>query len=62
MKGPNVEAPPVDSSLTRGFRAGRMPFPSYGVSVSYAQLMEAVMCAALCAPLSVCSFLACLWA
>lgn len=35
--GLSVYAPPVDSSLTRGFRAEGIPFQSnYGVSPSYA--------------------------
>jgi len=35
--GLRVDAPPVDSSLTRGFRAGGMPFQSHsGVSASSA--------------------------
>lgn len=36
-RGLGVDAPPVDSSLTRGFRAEGMPFLSYcGVSASSA--------------------------
>lgn len=58
-RGLNVEAPPVDSSLARGFRAERKPFLSYGgVSVSSAPANGSTdVCSFVC----VSSHLASLW-
>lgn len=54
-RGLRVDAPPVDSSLTRGFRAEGMPFLSYcGVSASSApanggtDVAHSHLCAVLC--------------
>lgn len=56
-RGLSVHAPPVDSSLTRGFRAEEMPFQSYcGVSASSAPANGGtdVAHSHLCAVLRVC--------
>lgn len=63
-RGLNVEAPPVDSSLTRGFRAETKPFLSYGgVSVSSAPANGSTdVCSFVCFFVCVSSHLASLWA
>lgn len=55
-RGLNVDAPPVDSSLARGFRAKRMPFLSCDVSASSAPANGGadVSQSRLCAVLSAC--------
>lgn len=62
-RGLNVDAPPVDSSLARGFRAKRMPFLSCDVSASSApanggaDVSQSRLCAVLSACVCVCAFL-----